>query len=94
MVAFGQDQTIDVIRKQRRQPLFFTLRQIAVVRQHGLIVVCIGNAFDTPQHFGKYLVGQRRQQHADRPAGRIGKDIRGAIGNVAKFVQRYRNFLL
>ena len=72
MGAFGQDQAVNIVRQQGDQAIFFFLRLIAVVRQHRLITGGIRHGFDTADHFRKHLVGQRRQQHADSPAGGIG----------------------
>ena len=94
VMALRQDQAVDIVRKQRGQTLFFTLRQVAIVRQHSLVVVRVGDAFDAAQHFGEHLVGQRRQQHANRPAGGVGEDVRRAVGDVAQLIQRDGDFLL
>ncbi|MOA34198.1 hypothetical protein D3C78_1555590 [compost metagenome] len=64
------------------------------MRQHGLIIVRIGDALDAAQHFGEHLIGQRRQQYANGATGGVGKDIRRTVGNVAQLIQRDGNFLL
>ncbi|MMZ66827.1 hypothetical protein D1872_293580 [compost metagenome] len=61
------------------------------MREHGLIAVSIGDAFDTAQHFGENLVGQGRKQNTDRATGGVRKNIGGAVGDITQFIESSGN---
>ena len=46
MATFGEDQAIDIPRQHRFQALLFHLRLIAVVREHRLITMGVGDSLN------------------------------------------------
>ncbi len=69
------------------------MRVIAEVRHQRLIARFIGHGFNAAQHVGKYLVGERGQQHANRAAGGVREHVGRTVGDIAEFIQRHGDFV-
>ncbi len=88
VAAVGEDQAIHVVGEQRGDLLLLPLRAVAVVGEQGLVAGRSGHRFDAVDYRREDLVGEGRDQDADRPAGRVGENVRRPVGDIAQLLHR------